>query len=416
MKPLSRMPLSPKQRKILFIVAPVLIITTAFIVATSLLSKPTRATLRGPVEELARWVNIDIVKHHALEPIINAQGVVKAARQIDILPEVSGRIVALSSALVPGSRVVKGQVLLQIDTADYQLSVDQARAALMSAKADLSIELGQQSVAQQEYQLIGEDLPQEQRSLILRKPQLQAAQALVATAQTALEQAELNLARTSIRAPFNGIVADKFVDVGSRATSNTALLTLLASDEFWVHASVDPAQLRWIDIPGNKQSKASQVTIFNSAGQQREASILRLLPNLSQQTRQAELLIRLPDPLALEAENSAQAPVMANAFVAVNIHGRVNQDLIELPRVSIRDGDTVWLMDDDNRLHIQSVNIVYRGSDSVYIDGGVTQGQRVVTSLLKTPISGTLLKAVKVDGIAVDLAEAEPASSDEVEH
>ncbi|ROS04681.1 RND family efflux transporter MFP subunit [Sinobacterium caligoides] len=405
--------LTEQQKKMIKVGAPLLVLLLAAIIAMALLNKPTRAGIRPPMAEVAKWVEVVTVHREQVMPKVVARGLVSPAHKIDIKSRVEGEVINVSPKLIPGAQVKKGELLLAVEDADYQSALAKAKAELAQARADLHIEKGQQSVAYQEYQLIGEELPTAQRSLILRQPQLKSAEAQVASMQAAVNKAELNLTRTQIRAPFDGIIVDKSVDLGSSVSVNSSLLGLLASDEFWITVTLPPKQLQWIDIPTADSPLASKVNVVTSGGQQRQATVLRLIPELTSTTRQAQLLISLKDPLALTANKLAAAPaVMANEYVKAIIHGRPVDGLVALPRGAIRDGDKVWLMSDENRLAVRDVQILYRGAEQVYIGAGLTDGERVITSLMKTPVVGTLLKAITTN---VDVGEGDDAVVSELD-
>jgi RND family efflux transporter MFP subunit len=372
---------------------PLLIIALALFVMSLLMAKPTRAQRTVSAVEPVRWVEVIAVQPQSITPTIRARGLITPSRKVDVLAQVQGEIIDVSAQLIPGQVVTKGEALLQIDPIDYRAAVTEAEADLVQRQADFQIEQGQQSVALQEYQLIGEDLPQQQRSLILRKPQLQSSQAQLQSAQAALLKAQTNLQRTQVSAPFNGILVAKKVDLGSSVAINTSLFSILASDEFWLTVTLPPSQLQWLDIPANNQSSGAAVTIHKpNQALSREAEVLRLLPELTANTKQAQLLVSLQDPLSLLQANQGKPVFMANEFVEVSVSGRTVDNIIVLPRGVIRDADKVWLVDGDNRLQIRSVKIVLATDSVAYISEGLSAGEQVVSSLLKTPIVGMLLE------------------------
>jgi hypothetical protein len=157
--------------------------------------------------------------------------------------------------------------------------------------------------------------------------------------------------------------------------------------------TLPPSQLQWLDIPANNQSSGAAVTIHKpNQALSREAEVLRLLPELTANTKQAQLLVSLQDPLSLLQANQGKPVFMANEFVEVSVSGRTVDNIIVLPRGVIRDADKVWLVDGDNRLQIRSVKIVLATDSVAYISEGLSAGEQVVSSLLKTPIVGMLLE------------------------
>jgi multidrug efflux system membrane fusion protein len=83
------------------------------------------------------------------------------------------------------------------------------KSDLELAKSNLSIQMGRQDVARKDFELIGQELSAENKALVLREPQLESAKANVEAAQAAVNQAQLNLQRTTITAPFDAHVISR---------------------------------------------------------------------------------------------------------------------------------------------------------------------------------------------------------------
>jgi multidrug resistance efflux pump len=143
-----------------------------------------------------------------VERIVEAFGTVVPARQVEILPEVSGRVIEFHPALEPGGIIPGGETLIKIDPEEYELALARAQAGLAEAEADLQVEQGRQIVAQREWDLFGKDWAEsrEDEALALREPQLRQAEARIASASSLVKQAELDLRRTEIKAPFDVLV------------------------------------------------------------------------------------------------------------------------------------------------------------------------------------------------------------------
>lgn len=104
--------------------------------------------------------------------VVEAHGTVIPAREIEIVPEVSGRIVEINPSLELGGVIKEGELLIRIDPEEYELAVEDTKSALAEAEAALEVEVGRQSVAQREWELFGKDLPnaEDSESLALREP------------------------------------------------------------------------------------------------------------------------------------------------------------------------------------------------------------------------------------------------------
>ncbi|MDX9862187.1 MAG: hypothetical protein RBS99_14860, partial [Rhodospirillales bacterium] len=186
--------------------------------ALGLLETGPRAERQVPARQ-AKLVEVTPARVARTVVTIHAMGSVTADRRVELRPQVGGRIAWVSDEFIPGGVLGAGDPLLRIDAKDFELVVRQRSAALATAESNLKIERGQQSVAQREYELLGETIRPEDRELVLRQPQLASVQAAVDTAKAALEQAKLDLARTSVTTPFNAIIQSRDVNVGTQVST-----------------------------------------------------------------------------------------------------------------------------------------------------------------------------------------------------
>ncbi len=194
---------------------------------------------------------------------VSAMGVVKAAQVTDLKQQINGEVISISEHLLPGGRFAKDETMLQLDPRDYQLTARQRASAVAQAKNNLELEDGNQLVARRELDLLGEQVSEAEKSLILRQPQLNNLQTALEIAEAQFEQAQINLARTVIQAPFNGTVQSSEVNIGTWVSSSTTLVTLIGTDRYWVEVSVPEEQLQWITVPQGAGQQGSLVKIYN---------------------------------------------------------------------------------------------------------------------------------------------------------
>ncbi len=143
-------------------------------------TEPT-ATRKDAARETAMLVDVQAVSRGQYTPTVEVMGQVMPARDVTLSTRVGGRVIQQTEQFTPGRHVEKGDELLRIEPADYQAALEQRRSELEQALADLEMEQGQQAVARQEFELLGEEIPMENEGLILRKPQLRQAQASVSS-------------------------------------------------------------------------------------------------------------------------------------------------------------------------------------------------------------------------------------------
>jgi RND family efflux transporter MFP subunit len=379
-------------RKTLLICLLILLVgggTTAAIFMT----EPT-AERSGAVRETAMLVEVVGVEQGTFTPTIQAMGTVEPSQDIDLSPRVGGEILRVSEAFTPGGFAHKGEVLLQLDPADYENALAQRKSALSQAEADLNIELGRQSVARQDFELLGDTIALENRSLVLREPQLDAARSHVAAARAAVEQAELELGRTTIRAPFDAHILTRNANVGSQVAAGENLGRLVGLDTYWVVATVPQGQLRWLSF-ATDGATPSRVRVRNrtawAEGEHRTGTLHRLVGALEDQTRLARVIVNVHDPLSYLPDNAGAPPLMIGSFLEASIEGKEIPDAIRLSRDYVRGDHTVWVMD-EGVLRIREVDIVFQDTDYAYITGGLDTDAQVVITNLSTVVDGAPLR------------------------
>ena len=234
-------------KKILLICAGILLI--AVVVMVIIFSTEPTAKSEGSVKESAMLVSLATAERKDYTPNIQATGTVRPVEDVIISPLVSGPVIQRSSNFIPGSFVKKGELLLQINPADYRNALELQRGNLKQQQTNLNIEMGRQQVAEQDLALIGLDsLSSNQRNLVLRQPQLDAVKATIQSAQANVDQAALNLNRTSIRAPFDAHILSQNVTVGSQVAPGDDLGRLVGTEFYWVEVTIPVSKLRWLTV------------------------------------------------------------------------------------------------------------------------------------------------------------------------
>jgi multidrug efflux pump subunit AcrA (membrane-fusion protein) len=401
------------------------------------LTNRPKATRRPPQKQ-AVLVEVREVESTSEDVVIDAMGTVVPAREVELAPQVGGEIVHVSPRFVPGGRFDAGEMMVKIDPEDFDLAVRlqqaqmqkttaeaeqaasavaQRETAVTRAKAALALEMGQQSVAQREFELLGQTVAPEDEALVLRKPQLEQARAEVAAAEAArraaeaarqavvasqgamavaLEQAKLNLARTEVRAPFNALVRARHVDLGAQVSPGRAIASLVGTDEYWIEVSVPVDELRWMRVPGLNSDEGSTVRLVHERawgpGASRIGRVRRLMSEVEPQGRMARLLVAVADPLNLAVEPQKRRPLILGDYVRVEIDGNALHDIVCIDRTTLRDGRRVWVMTADDTLEIRDVKIAWGGVDQVCISEGLRAGDRLIVSDLGAPVAGMPLR------------------------
>lgn len=332
---------------------------------------------------------------------VRSQGTVEAATESRLLPRVSGAIEWVSPSFVTGGFFERGEVLVRLDARDHELAVVRAEAAV--ARADLAVarEEREAEVARDEWALLGEGEP---GPLVLRIPQLADTRAAAAAARAELEQARLDLARTEVRAPYDGRVRTRSADLGQVVGPTTELATLYAIDRVEVRLPVPDDEFAFLDVPlglrdGTADDADATPVVLSArfAGRTWEwtGRVARLEGEIDRRTRMVHLVARVDDPYG-RGEVPGRPPLAVGLFVEATITGRSAEDVVVLPRAALRPGGRVFVVE-DGRLRFREVDVLRTEAERVVLASGVTAGERVCTSILETPVDGM---EVRVEGDA----------------
>lgn len=325
---------------------------------------------------------------------LEAFGTVQANREVAVRPEVSGRIVEQSSHLILGGILKKGELLVRIDPKDYEILVEQEKAALEKAEFDLQVERGRQVVAKREWEQLNPSFPKSELSeeLALRKPHLREKQAALEAAKSRLEKAMLDLKRTSVISPMNAVVLGETTEPGDYINPQTTIANLAATDEFRVQVSVPIGKISWVDFPDEMNGKGSKALIHIELGSGDQISyegyVQRLLGNLDPSGRMARVVITVEDPLGLEEPERQRHPLLIGTYVRVEIEGPVLEDVYVLPRKALRENGRVWIVSSKSTLEFREVKVISGNTEEVVVQQGLDPGDEVITSHISLPLPG----------------------------
>ncbi|MDT7829851.1 efflux RND transporter periplasmic adaptor subunit [Pricia sp. S334] len=389
-----------EKKKIVLICVGILLLA-GLITSFIFLTEPT-AKSEGASKQTAMLVNVVSAEKGDFNPVITATGTVRPVDDVVLSPLVGGQILRRDPSFTPGGRVSKGEVLLKIDPADYGNTLELRRSELQQSQTDLNMEMGRQQVAEQDLALIGGDsLSSEEKELVLRKPQLDAVKANLKAAKASVDQAQLDLRRTTVRAPFDAQVLSRNVTVGSQVSPGDNLGRLVGTDAYWVEMTVPVSQLRWLDFPLEQDQTGSSVELRSRTawkpGETRTGHLYRQVGALDDQTRLSRVLVRVEDPLAQNPGNEGQPPLIIGSFVEARIQAEPVVNVVRLNRDYVRSNETVWVMQ-DKKLQVRKVEILLYDAEHAYILSGLEDGDQVVTTNLSTVAEGVSLRTEGMTG------------------
>jgi len=383
------------KQKLFKIGMPVFIVLLGFVVFAALksLKQEPKHEIK---QDLGMLVEIFTLEKKDWQVAVMGPGTVQAAQEISIIPQTSGEVTYVSPSMEEGGFFNKDEVLFKIDSTDYQLALEQARAT--EAKAELNLETIESwsRVARAEWERIKKVDEDEPNPLVVYEPQLKNARAELASAKAGVKQAELNLERTEIRAPFNCRIRSENVDIGQYVRAGTSVAVVAGTDTAEVVVPLPLDELRWLDVPMRGYKKdGSLATIhieINGKDYERKGRIVRSTGEVDTLSRMTKIVIEVQDPYGLLHEGNARKALVSGSFVDVSIMGGLLKDVFLIPRTAVRDDDTVWIMDKDNLLQIQKVQIVRSERENVLVKDSLEDGERIVLTNIPGAADGMKLR------------------------
>jgi len=385
------------KQKAIKIILPIVILAVGLIAMRFLILNrpvPLKQTRENP------GALVKVVKAESQERQIKifGTGTVQPEQEVTITLQVNGLINKVAPGFAAGAFFRKGELLFAVESIDYELTVERAKASLIQAENEIIIIESKAAVARQEWERLKLKDQKEPNPLIVYGPQYEDAKAKRNAAAASLKQAELDLQRTRITAPFNCIVRSEEVGVGKyvRAGNNVAMVASVDGAEIVVPLQLD--DLRWLSIPrqGNSE-KGSDATVRLEVGTnlyQWQGQLVRSLGEVDMKSRMARLVVRVDDPYRLRTEGYTQKLNLEfGMFVEVVFQGETLADMVEIPRAALRENSTVWIMDSDQKLKIVPVEIIRLQKDTILVDGSLEDGDLVILTSLPGGADGMKLRS-----------------------
>lgn len=314
---------------------------------------------------------------------VNAQGEARPQIEIDLVPQVSGQIVKVSPNFIQGGVFKKGQILVAIEAADFEIAVIQAEADVAQAEQTLVREIAEGEIARQDFAELGRGNPS---ALALRQPQRAQAEAAVKAAKGRLQTARLQLERTKVRAPFDGRVRSKSSDLGQFVSPGQSMGQIFSSETIEVRLPLTDNDLYKVNLPlaytAKNRASAPQVKLSAViAGQRRywTGRIMRTDSVVDVQTRGISAVAVVDDPFGAGRSEDG-FPLAPGLFVDAAIDGRSFSDVVIIPRDGLRPQDQVFLADYNGQLEVRDVDVVDTNADRAVISGGLSADELVVIS------------------------------------
>lgn len=327
-------------------------------------------------------------------------GEAKSRYQLTLTSEVSGQVESLGQNFSTGKQFKQGEAVIKINDIDYQQAFSSAQVAVADAKLALLEEQRQGQQARLEWHNSGisgdPDSP-----LVLREPQLIAAQATFKNAQSQLTKAQRDLDKTAITAPFSALVVSRDVQLGSYLQVGNSVATLYSTDRMEIEIPLSAHQ--WSSLPNISGAVEGlwPVTLTNTTGNsQWQGYVERVEQHLDNNSRQRALVVVVEQPL------TQQTPLFPGTFVTARIQGKALTDLWQLPASAISQNGEVWYVSADGNLATFTAQQQFAQGELSYIEPMVgMDSAHIIIRPLNSYVQGMQVSAKLTNQSDMQLAD-----------
>ena len=326
---------------------------------------------------------------------ILTNGEVKPLNEINLISQVSGQIVKAADEFVDGGIIKAGSPLVWIDDRDYKLALISAESRVAQASKLLEREIAESELAKNDWEELGLG---EASPLTLRIPQLKEAEAAEKAALADLEKAKLNLERTVVKLPFQGIIRQKKTGVGQFVGTGSVLATAFSTEEVLIALPLTDTELSYLGLPLAYEEerpfsgpKVNFYSLVSNKNSEWEGRIVRTAGSIDPLTRLVYVYAEVINPY------QQSPPLAIGMFVDAVIEGKTIKNGFLVPNSAINNNSNIYVINTNDNLEIRKIEVLGTENDYVIIKGEISEGERVVVSPLNNAKDGMALKPILLD-------------------
>lgn len=371
----------------------VLLIIAAGVLFATFLIATKKEPEKIPKELTLPAVEVISVQKTNPSVLVKAQGEFFPTRETTLSASVAGEIIYVSEKYETGEKFAEGEVILRIDDVDYKTALVNAQTAerqilssVKEAEVALKLEVARAEQALRDWQKLGRG--EEPSELLLRKPQIAAAEARVVSATASIdqaraniEQAQRNLDRTIVKAPYDCQLSSKNLDLGALATAGMPLFTVFEQGSVKGMVPVSLEDAGFVDL---KESKISASAVIAGQSQSWTGELVRSENRIDPRTRSITMIAHF------SGEDKPPVGLLAD----FEITGKKMTEVYEVPRVALIGGNKVLVVNDEDKLQYREVVVARSGAEVVYLRSGVQDGDRVCVTVLNRPVEGMQVQVI----------------------
>jgi RND family efflux transporter MFP subunit len=335
---------------------------------------------------------------------VPSYGVVQPKTQSLVIAQVAGQVMSVSDQFRDGAFFEKGDTLLEIDDTDYQAQLTIARAELKQAEFTYQDELARAEIALKDWRKLGNT--NKPPSLVAREPQLNSSLSNLEASRAKVKQAELNLQRTKIVAPFAGRVLSLDVNVGQVVNNGSTLGSIYAVDAVEIRLPLKQSDLTHLTLPETyrdvdllEQMPHPKVKLEAQVANKThswEGEVVRVEGTIDAQTRQLYVVAEVSDPYKFRTDHTP--PLKIGQFVNAKIQGQVLSDVVVIPRSAVYSANYVNVIK-EGLLSRKYINELWQDDNEVIIANDFDIGQLISITPLGDVITGTQVEILN-EGVA----------------
>lgn len=442
-----------KVKKVLWVLLPVIVAITVVVVLVRTRSEPTKK-VEGEIARPLRVITVPVVD---LRPRSVGYGLAEPGRVWRAVAEVKGEVVSVHPKLKAGELIDQGSELLRINPADYELAVARLKANIAETRAKLdeltaekknkqgSLQIEERSLefARKTMERLRElrakdavaqdQVDREERGVLHQEQTIQelenaltliparreALEAALAAQKAYLEQAEIDLKRTIVKAPFDCRLSEVAIEKGQYLTAGQRLFEAHGTGVVEIEAKFRPEQMRNLLPPGKRRRLQPglsmeklqelfdlEVTVRVRSGEWRAswpARFVRIREVVDPRTRAINVVAAVDDPYDKIIPGIRPA-LVRGMYCEMELVAPAQPNRVVVPRGAVRNG-LVFVVDSEGRMKSKPVSTAFAQEEFMVINEGLIGGETMVVSDPTPAIEGMKIEAVTDIGLQQRIIE-----------
>lgn len=363
-----------------------------------------------PTEKINPLVEVVSVHSEEVDVKLPSQGLIEAKHMTTLAAEVAGKIIAISDKFEAGGEFAEGEVMLEIDSADYAANLAQSKSNLEEAKLALDSEQARATQAERDWKSLGNG--EQASDLTLRKPHLVSAKAKIEAAQAAVAKAERDMERTKLRAPYAARVERTQADLGAYIGIGNPLASIYSVGPYEVRLPLSLDDFAFVEQSAEGQPQAAADLSVTAAGKtiNWKSKVVRTEGQIERSSRSVYLVAEVA------ADKDAATLLQPGLFVEAQVEGVTLKGVFRVPLQAFHNLDHVIVVSPDNKLHFRAVEVIKRDGGDAIVGKGLENDERVLMTEMGDVVEQMTVRVrePKTDADKDDEAIAKPKINHEL--